>query len=254
MGVHITRIGLTPLKGTRHRELAQLQLDLTGPVGDRLFCLVEADRPRVLRTVENPRMVLVDAAWDGAVLSVRTADALSVTAAPEPTGELLVSDYWGRDARLAIMDSPHVDLLGEHLGRAVRLARVRHPGEVVYGGPVSIATTGGMADLDENESARFRATLTIDADHDPEPGTVLQVGGAVVRVVGHIPRCRVIDINPATGQLDRTHLKTLAAQNHPAGGLPFGVDAEVLVPGHVHTGDPVRVSENVGQPTSVAPS
>ena len=252
--MHITRIGVTPLKGTRHTELAQARLDLTGPVGDRLFCLVEADRPRVLRTVENPRMVLVDAAWDGAVLSVRTANARSVTAAPEPTGELLISDYWGRDARLEIMDSPHVDLLGEHVGRAVRLARVSQPGEVVYGGSVSIVTTGGIAGLGERDSARFRATLTIEANRDPEPGTVLQVGEAVVRVVGHIPRCRVIDINPATGRLDRTHLKTLAAQNHPAGGLPLGVDAEVLVPGQVHTGDPVRVSENVCQPSSVAPS
>lgn len=238
--MYITRIGLTPLKGARHQEIAHVRLDTQGPVGDRVFCLVDIDRPRVLRTVENPRMVLVDADWDGSLLTVRTPDHDPVTAAPEPTGELLLSDYWGREARLEVMDSPHAGLISEHLAREVRLARVSHPGEVVYGAPVSIVTTGALADLGEEDSARFRATLTIDARHDPEPGSVLTLGTAIVRVRSVIPRCRVIDIAPATGQLDRTHLGTLAARAHPSGMLPFGVDADVLVPGRVATGQEVR--------------
>ncbi|WP_068258640.1 MOSC domain-containing protein [Janibacter limosus] len=241
MAVHITRIGLTPLKGARHAALTQVQLDRRGPVGDRVFCLVDVDRARVLRTVEHPRMVLVDARWDGSSLAVCTPDAGSVTGAPEPTGETLVSDYWGRDARLEIMDSPHAEVIARHLGREVRLARVGRPGEVVYGAPVSIVTTGALATLGEQDSSRFRATFTISADHDPEPGTVLALGDAVVRVRGAVPRCRVIDIAPASGLLDRTHLRTLADQAHPSGELPFGVDAEVIVPGLVRSGQPVSV-------------
>ena len=55
--MHITRIGLTPVKGGRHTEQPSVDLTLEGPVGDRVFCLVDRDRGRVLRTVENPTLV-----------------------------------------------------------------------------------------------------------------------------------------------------------------------------------------------------
>ncbi|KRE36938.1 hypothetical protein ASG73_11485 [Janibacter sp. Soil728] len=255
--MHVTRIGLTPLKGARHAQLDQVALERQGPVGDRVFCLVEADRPHVLRTVDNPRMLLVDAAWDGSTLTVGAPGQGVVSEVPGTTGEELVSDYWGRDARLEIMASRHAQLLGRHLGREVRLARTRRPGEVVYGAPVSIVTTSALASLSEPESERFRATFTIDAERDPAPGTVLAMGGAVVRVRAAIPRCRVIDLDPTTGRLDRTHLATLAGRPRPVGLLPFGVDADVLVPGTVRTGDPVTAEhgeEGEGQPASVVPS
>ncbi|WP_165399604.1 MOSC N-terminal beta barrel domain-containing protein [Janibacter limosus] len=255
--MHVTRIGLTPLKGARHATLERVALGPSGPEGDRVFCLVEADRPHVLRTVDNPRMLLVDAAWDGSTLTVGAPGQGVVSEVPGATGEELVCDYWGRDARLEIMTSRHAQLLGRHLGREVRLARTSRRGEVVYGAPVSIVTTGALASLSEQESARFRATVTIDAERDPDPGTVLAVGGAVVRVRAAIPRCRVIDLDPTTGRLDRTHLATLAGRPRPVGLLPFGVDADVLVPGTVLTGDRVAVTGggwSEGQLASVVPS
>lgn len=238
--MHVTRIGLTTLKGARHVGLASLRLDRSGPVGDRLFCIVDVDRNRVVRTVENPSIVLVTAEWDGSTLTVHTPAGGEVTAAPVPTGEHLVSDYWGRDARLEVMASPHADLLSAHLGRDVRLARSARAGEVVYGGSVTIVTTGAMADLGETQSERFRSTFTIEATDDPEPGSDLRLGDAVVRIRGPVPRCRVIDINPETGQLDTTHLHTLATRVRTPGEVPFGVDADVVVPGLVRSGDLVE--------------
>lgn len=250
--MHITRIGLTPLKGARHAELASLHLDRSGPVGDRLFCLVDTDRNRVVRTVENPHIVLVTAEWDGSTLTVRTPEGGEVAASPISTGEQIVSDYWGREAELEVMDSPHAEQLSAHLGRAVRLARSSRAGEVVYGGSVTIVTTGAMADLGETQSERFRSTFTIDAPRDPEPGTELRLGEAVVRIRGEVPRCRVVDINPETGLLDTQHLSTLATQPRATGEVPFGVDADVLVPGWVRSGDGVEARDR--QPASVVPS
>lgn len=237
--MHITRIGLTPLKGARHADLEQLHLDPSGPRGDRLFCLLEADEDRVLRTVENPTMVLVSTAWDGTVLTVGTPGSRPVAHAPEPTGDIRSCDYWGRRAELEVMDSPLTDLLAAHLGRPVRLARALRPGAVVYGGSVSLVTTGALRDLGEEQGARFRATVTVDAESDPAPGTVLHLGDAVVRVRGPIPRCRVVDVNTATGDLDTRHLHTLARRDRPEGEVPFGLDADVLEPGTVHVGDAV---------------
>lgn len=239
--MHIDRIGLTPLKGARHRELTSLRLDATGPVGDRVFCLVDVDRARVVRTVDHPSLVLVDAIWDGTDLTVRTPDGREVVEAPRPTGQLLPLDYWGREAQLELLESPHAQLFSDHLGRDLRLTRISRPGEVVYGGSVSMVSTGELAQLSETDSVRFRATITLDAERVPDPGTEVRVGDAVLRVRGTIPRCRVIDINPATGEQDREHLKTLAAQSHRAGELPFGVDADVVEPGTVRTGDQASV-------------
>lgn len=251
--MHITRIGLAALKGTRHTTLQDLDLDLGGPRGDRVLCLVDADRDRVVRTVENPRMVLVTATWDGTTLTVATPDGASVTGAPTPTGEVITCDYWSRDADLELLESPHTELIGAHLGRPVRLARPVRAGEVVYGACVTLVTTGALRGLAEQQDERFRATFTLEADEDPEPGTLLRLGSAaVVQVRARVPRCRVVDVNPRTGRLDTTHLRTLARRDHPEGEVPFGVDADVVVPGRVVTGDEVRVTS--GQPASVVPS
>ncbi len=239
--MHVTRIGLTPVKGTRHAELSSLRLEESGPVGDRVFCLVDVDHHRVMRTVDHPRLVLVETAWDGSTLTVRTPDGRVTTAPPRPTGEWLTLDYWGRGARVELLGPPHVEPLADHLGRDLHLARVGRRGEIVYGNAVSIVTTGALAEIGEADSSRFRATFTIEADEDPAPGTELRVGEAVLRVRAAIPRCRVIDINPATGELDRRHLATLADRPRPTGELPFGVDADVLVPGTVRAGDPVSI-------------
>lgn len=242
--MHVTRIGLAPVKGTRHVELPAVDLAATGPVGDRVFCLVDVRSGRVVRTVDHPRLTLVEAAWDGSTLRVRTTDGREVAAAPTPTGELLELDYWGRGARVELLGSAHAELLGEHLGREVHLARVR-PGEVVYGSAVSLVTTGEIAALGETDSSRFRATFTIDAERSPSPGTEVTLGGATVRVRAPMPRCRVIDINTTTGEMDRRHLATLADWPRRTGELWFGVDADVVTPGTVRAGDPVTVEESL---------
>lgn len=241
MSMHVTRIGLAPVKGTRHAELSSLRLEETGPVGDRVFCLVDVDRARVLRTIDAPEMVLVDAAWDGRVLTLRTPEGREVAAPPRPTGQRMPLDYWGREAQLELLESPHAQMLGEYVGRELRLARVSHPGEVVYGAPVSIVSTGELADLGEGEGARFRATFTIDAARVPAAGTRVAVGEAVVRIRSQIPRCRVIDIDPSTGTQNTQHMTTLATWPRRTGEVWFGVGADVLVPGTVRTGDEVKV-------------
>lgn len=240
--MRVTRIGLAPIKGTRHAEIPAVDLTPAGPVGDRLFCLVDIGSGRVVRTVDHPRLTLVDATWDGTTLTIRTPDGREVATAPEPTGELLDLDYWGRGAQVELLGSPHAQLLGDHLGREVHLARVQ-PGEVVYGSAVSLVTTGEIEALGESDSSRFRATFTIDADHSPPPGTVLSIGEATVRVRAPMPRCRVIDINPTTGEMDRRHLATLADWPRATGELWFGVDAEVLTPGTARRGDRVTTTQ-----------
>jgi uncharacterized protein YcbX len=247
--VHVERIGFTPLKGGRHVEHPASTLVAHGPVGDRVLCLVDPARDRVLRTVENPTMVQAVARIDGDVLRVDLPFG-SLEGTPAPTGELRTVDYWGRDAKVELLDGPWSAAFSEHLGYAVRLARPVQAGDVVYGGSVTLVTTASMALLARKlghpvGSERFRATYCLEVDglephgEDAWVGREIRLGEATLRVRGVVPRCAVIDLDPVTGSRDVPVLATLAGYRRCDGEICFGVDAEVAVPGRVSIGDPV---------------
>lgn len=239
--MRLQRIGFTPLKGGRHVAHDSVELACTGPVGDRAFCLVDPARARVLRTVENPTLVQHVVRWSAGVLSIDFPDG-ALEGEPTATGEVLEVDYWGRLARLEVVDGPWAAAYSRFLGFDVVLARAA-PGEVVYGALVSLVTTEALRWLGERvgrevESQRFRATFLVDSGpgarrvEDDWVGRRLEIGDAQVEVVGRVPRCAVIDLDPATGQRDGSLLKALGP------GEPyFAVDAVVTRPGHVRVGD-----------------
>jgi uncharacterized protein YcbX len=249
--VQVRRIGFTPLKGTRHTEHPGVQLDAGGPVGDRTLCLVDPARRRVLRTVENPGLLQVDARLAGDELHVDLPSGPDA-GVPVPTGEVLAADYWGREAKLELLGGPWSEAFSAHLGYDVRLARVTRPGEVVYGGSVTLVTTSSVARLGQwlglaAAPERFRATFLVDTEdlaphvEDGWVGHEVALGEAVVRVRGTVPRCAVVDLNPRTGVRDVPVLKALAGYRLSGNDVHFGVDAEVVVPGRVATGDPVTL-------------
>lgn len=251
--MQIQRIGFTPVKGGRHAEHRQVELTADGPVGDRVFCLVDPERARVLRTVENHSLLLAATSYTSGVLSVHLPDQ-TVEGTPEPTGERLKVDYWGRTAQLEVVDGPWAAAYSAHLGRDVVLARSVSPGEIVYGAPVTLVSTASMAELDrrigrDTGSARFRSTLLVDTP-DSEPhvedswvGRDLIVGEARLTVRGIVPRCAVVDLDPATGQRDADVLATLAGYRRGDGEIHFGVDAVVSTPGRIRHGDGVSLAE-----------
>ncbi len=251
--MRVAAVGFAPVKGMRHASYDALVLDRHGPVGDRAFCLVDVARRRVLKTVQNPSLVAIRASWDGSVLRLALPSGEVACSAPEPTGEELVCDYWGRPATLALLGGPQAALASSYLGADVRLAAAP-PGQVVYGAPVTLVSLASLRSLAAGlgrpglaaEPARFRPTLVLD-DLDPwaEEGWVgrtVRVGEAAVRVNALVPRCAVVDLDPATGVPDAPVLKALADRPDPATAgapeLPFGVDAFVVTPGVVHPGDP----------------
>lgn len=246
--MNVARIGFTVLKGGRHLARPDADLDLDGPVGDRAYCLVDPARDRVVRTVENPTMVQVVAAHDASGLSVTLPDGEQVTAAPVASGEVREVDYWGRRETVELLDGPWSPLLSRHLGYDVRLARARRPGGVVYGAPVSLVTTSSLEHLSglvgrPVEPERFRATLLLDTAGRPPHvedtwvGRELRVGTAVVRVRAQVPRCAVVDLDPASGARTLPVLRTLAGYRRGDSEISFGVDADVLVAGRVRVGD-----------------
>jgi uncharacterized protein len=243
--VHVSRIGFTPLKGGRHLEQAYVDLVLDGPVGDRVFCLVDRARERVLRTVENPALLRTSASWRGGVLTT-TLPAGTVTGVPQLTDEVVKVDYWGRVAALEVVGGPWAAAYSRHLGREVVLARSTRPGEVVYGSSVSLVTSSALAELSRRagtavDASVFRATFTVDDDGSGaldggDRPARLRIGDAEVEPRSAVPRCAVVDLDPMTGERRSDLLRTLAGYRRDLGGVVFGLDAVVTRPGRVHVG------------------
>jgi len=241
--VHVSRAGLTLLKGARHTDRPHVDLTEHGPVGDREFCLVDPARGRVLRTVENRGLLATEASWHGDLLTTTLPSGI-VSGVPEPTGETLERDYWGRPARLETVRGPWAAAYSEHLGVEVLLARPAGPGEIVYGASVSLVTTSSLERLAEEagdavDGAQFRATFTLDTTGHPphvEDGWVghrLRLGEAEVEVRAVIPRCAVVDLDPLTGLRKVDVLAALGRYRRSGGEVVFGVDAVVTRPGRV---------------------
>jgi uncharacterized protein YcbX len=250
--VHITRIGFTPVKGGRHGSHDLADLSAGGPAGDRVFALVDPSRGRVLRTVENPSLLATVPHWEAGVLSVDFGDH-TVSGVPAASGEVLTVDYWGRAATVQACTGPWSEAYSRHLGYEVVLAHATTAGEVVYGACVTLVTTASMQLLDEHlgasvDSSRFRSTFLLDtADRAPHVedswvGAKLQIGGATVQVRASVPRCAVIDLDPATGRADAPVLATLSGYRRGHGEITFGVDAIVTTAGRVRNGDQVMLA------------
>jgi uncharacterized protein len=261
VAVHVKRIGYTPVKGGRHNEQAYVDLAPAGPVGDRVFCLVDRSRGRVLRTVENPTLLQTSADWQAGVLTV-TLPSGRVRGVPTPTGEVLKVDYWGRVAALEVVAGPWAAAYSAHLGQDpgqdpgqdLVLARATNAGEVVYGASVSLVGTAAVDELSRRvgapvEDAAFRATFTVETSgatvlgglgDEPLAARTLRIGAAEVEVRAAVPRCAVVDLDPRTGTRAGNALAALAGYRRGRGGLTFGVDAVVSKPGRVRVGDAVH--------------
>ena len=237
--LHVRTAGFSPVKGTRHLAQSRVQLDGDGPVGDRQWCLVDVGARKVLRTVQHPSLIAVVARASGRSLSMTLPSGESVAAEPEPAGETITCDYWGRSVALSLTDGPHAELVSSHLGQDVRLAAAPRGG-VVFASAITLVGTASLRELGEAvDAARFRATLVVETDRawveDTWAGTEVQVGDAVLRVGGPIPRCAVIDHHPESGVKDSRLLKALVRQRpvNKAGEPMFGVYAEVVRPGDI---------------------
>ena len=256
--MRIERVGFTPLKGGRHLTQALADLTTVGPVGDRVFCLVDRSRSRVLRTVENPTLLQACACWEAGVLSVDLRGQTLEGTAP-PTGGMFTVDYWGRVAQVQACAGPWAAAYSAHLSFDVALCRAVTAGEVVYGASVTVVTTSSVRLLAkrcgrEIESERFRSTFLVDTGDAPAHvedtwvGRELRFGQATVRVRSLVPRCAVVDLDPASGRRDTAVLRALAGYRQSQAGVTFGVHAVVTAPGPVRTGDQARLSSSAGTP------
>lgn len=251
--MHVSRLGLTSVKGMRHAYPQRLRLSADGPVGDRVFCLVDPRTLQVVRTVDHDRLMACRAVWSPPVLTVHTPAGGACAVVSD--GAAITGVYWGRQVRLTTVEGPWAGLLGRYLGLNVLLCRVATPGDVVWAGSVSVVTTTSLAELARrtgmpgDTGARFRATVVVDTGSAPAfvedswVGRRLRLGETVVAVRGLLSRCAVVDRRPGTGGRDGAFLAALAPDRRDEAGITFGVHGDIECAGLVAVGDTAALLE-----------
>ena len=223
-----------PVKSLGGEELDRLGLDRRGVVGDRLWCVRDADgklgsAKSTRRFRRMPGLLELAATYVDEVPVLRFPDGRTVRGDDEAVHDLLTA----------------------YVGRPVTLAReeaVSHFDE----GPVHLVTTASLATAADApvDGRRTRANVVVDSgllapdagDRPPSevewPGRRLRLGAtAELLVTAPMPRCAMLGAAQDGLPPDRELLATVIDR---ADG-ELGLVADVLVPGEVALGDEVRL-------------
>ena len=249
--VTLGRINVTPVKGTALQHPDSANLVSIGIAGNRRFHLAD-ERGRLFSGLGYGPLVLVTSEVEDGTLRCRFPDGAVVEAPTDDLGELGSTDFDGRAVPGRPVGGDLSVAFSDYVGAKVQVFRTEVDGDGPDEMPLTMVSFASVDALGRHggyegdlESLRFRINLELD---DAEPfeeetwdGKPVQVGDAVVRIDGQIPRCAVTTQNPATGTQDWNTLKQIASFRPlmATRQVPFGVYATGEQPGTVAVGDTV---------------
>jgi hypothetical protein len=220
-----------PVKSMRGETCASLRVDARGVEGDRLYAVRDAQGRLGSGKTSGPRIRI-----DG-LFGFQASRVNGVPAVAFPDGRTMSASDAGIHAALSAA-----------LGQPVTLVR---EGKTPHfdAAPVHIVTTAALAWLREAlpdgkvDERRFRPNLLLEAEGSAPlerhwVGRTLEIGRQLrLRVTDPTERCRMVTL--AQGELpeDLRVLREIAQQQDAL----FGVYAEVLAPGELRVGDPVKI-------------
>lgn len=235
------------------REAVEITRD--GVREDRRFYLVD-ERSRMVNGKHLGMLNEIVASYDDGArtLELRFPDGTVVAGAVEH-GDRLRTRFYSRPAQARELRGAFAAALSDHAGRPLRLVEgVDRSGiDRGRGGALTLVSRASLGALARNAGAdevdvrRFRMLVVIDGVDEPHEedtwvGERIRVGGAQVRVRGHVGRCNITHRHPETGVADLQTLDVLRAYRgrlDTTEPLAFGIFGEVLQPGRIAVGDPV---------------
>jgi uncharacterized protein YcbX len=248
MSATVTQLSVAPVKGMRLVAAEALELGPSGARGDRAFCVVDPDS-KLLLTTRTPGLLQIEPRWEDGVLALRFPDGSEVAEPPALGERASTANYAGREIHGRLVGGALADAVSAHLGRTVQLL-ARDAGErLADDAPVTLMSAASLAALAPAldgtvpDARRFRMTVAIDGvgawEEHGWAGREIAVGEAVLRGIDPVPRCVVTTRDPDDGRTDEPVLAALAALRGKR-DVKFGIWCEVLRPGTVRVGDPVR--------------
>jgi uncharacterized protein YcbX len=254
-GMRVSALAITPVKGLRISPRASLELGRNGIRGDRLLYLID-ERGRMVNGKQCGELNQVVAELEGGRLTLGFPDGSKLTGELEQ-GVPMQSTIHSRPRSARAIAGPFSAALSEHCGRELRLVRAEDGGSAIdrgEDGAVSLISRASIAGVAESagegsiDARRFRMSIEVDGsepfEEDRWVGRALQIGGAQVRVNGHVGRCLVTGRYPESGEPDvpmLDHLRAIRSGALTTEPLALGVHGAISQPGPVSVGDPVEL-------------
>jgi uncharacterized protein YcbX len=248
-------IAIAPVKSMGLMRLDSARLELTGIAGDRAFAVLD-EEGRLCNGKRFGQLATIRPDHDpvAGTLGLRFPNGEAVEGEIR-LGAIESGIFFGHLRAVRALDGPWSDALSNLAGRPLRLVAMADTGNGLDRGPTAtllstaalgvLAAAGGASEpLDPR---RFRMTFGIDGvdayAEDDWIGRDVRIGNAVVRPAGNVGRCAVTTQDPDTGRPTFDTLGSLQATRGflpTSEPLPFGVWADVIVPGDVALGDAVE--------------
>jgi hypothetical protein len=262
---HVTAIGTIeslwryPVKSMRGEALAGAFVGFSGVYGDRCYAFKSSAArkgfPYLNATVQE-RMLLYHPKFrypERAAKPPNLIEAMSiepgVTPANAEPADLMLDVVTPSGSVVAIDDPGLIEMLGEGLRGEHHLTLVRSDRALTDCRPISLISLQTVRLIEEEvevriDKRRFRANIYFNLDYedgfeeDQLVGCKLRLGSkAVVAVLERDPRCKMISLDPDTGEHNAEIFRKVA-QAHEACA---GVYCATLVEGVVTVGDSIEV-------------
>ena len=250
-----------PVKSMRGEQLEEAFMGFSGLYGDRLFAFKSSAAPKgfpwftgreqteLLRY--RPRFRDPMKAQRPTNLAEAEGIAPGVTPAFAGPADLMVDVETPSGKMLAVDDPALIQLLTERLGDKHILTLLRSERSMTDCRPISLFSVQTARRLGEEIGAtidqrRFRANIYVDLEssggfgEDAFVGRPLRIGSkAVLSILERDPRCKMITLDPETGESNPEVLRKVAKSHDGMAGV-YGA---VIVEGTVRAGDSIELPD-----------
>ena len=244
-----------PVKSMRGEELHEAFAGFGGVYGDRLYAFRSSAAPKgfpYLTGREQQQMLLYQPVYSDPELMAKPpnlaeADAISPNIAPVyPAAAQVMVHVRTPDGEMLAIDDP---LLANLLHEAHELTLLRSDRAMTDCRPLSLFSIQTARQLSQDMGAdldkrRFRANVYLDIgsqnafEEDQFVGRTLRIGAkAQIAVLDRDSRCKMITLDPDTGEANPEVMRHLARSRDGKAG----VYAAVLVEGMIRPGDEIAL-------------
>ena len=247
----VARFNVTPVKSTALHHPERIELSERGAPGDHLFMFVTPDGARLSGAAKAPLLAIrCEHDERAGRLTLSMPGGTRVEGDASPNGDRMRVALFDREIEVRPLDGSFAETISDYLGEPALLVRAEDNERTRGSNPVSILSLASVEELGRRGNARelpdprrFRMLVELDGcephEEDTWSGGRLQLGDAIVRVGGSVPRCVITTLDPDSGLPDFPTLDVLATYRQQEGKLMFGVYADVERAGAVRVGDPV---------------
>ena len=248
-----------PVKSMRGEQLAEAFMGFSGFYGDRCYAFKNSDARKgfpYLTARLQQQMLRYRPQFrhpERAVAPPNLAEAMGIGPGITPANgdpqDMVLDVITPAGAVVAVDDPALVEMLGEGIGAENRLTLVRSDRALTDCRPVSLISLQTVRQIEGESGApvdkrRFRANIYLDLAsgggfaEDELVGRRLRVGpSAVMAVLERDPRCKMISLDPDTGEHNPEILRRVAGAHEAFAG----VYCAVLVEGILTAGDSVEL-------------